>query len=237
MDLTRRQALSAAAGLGAAALAGLRAEAHGAGAPPRTPHEIVALPFDPRKLKGLSERLLTSHHDNNYAGAVKNLNKVEEQLASVTKDTPGFLVAALRERELAFANSMTLHELYFGNLGGSGAASAALQTALSSAFGGFARFEELFRATGMSLAGGSGWAILEYSFTTSDLRIFGSTSHVQSPAFAAPLLVLDMYEHAYALDYGAAAAQYLDAFMANVQWEEVTRRHDAARKAAQALKV
>jgi Fe-Mn family superoxide dismutase len=239
MDLTRRQALVAAAGLGVGAFAGSSVEAQVTETQRQVPagkHPVVALPFDPRKLKGLSERLLVSHHDNNYAGAVKNLNKVEEQLESVTKDTPGFLVAGLRERELAFSNSMTLHELYFANLGGSGAASAAMQTALSSAFGSFARFEELFRATGLSLAGGSGWAILEHSFATSDLRIVGSTNHTQGPAFAAPLLVLDMYEHAYALDYGAAAAQYVDAFMANVQWEEVTRRHERARKASQALK-
>src|SRR5215471_9613275 len=60
-------------------------------------HKVVDLPFAPGKLKGLSAAMLTSHHDNNYAGAIKNLNKVELDLAKVTKDTPGYLVAALRE--------------------------------------------------------------------------------------------------------------------------------------------
>src|SRR5687767_7001900 len=65
-------------------------------------HQIAPLPFEPAKLKGLSEKLLRSHHENNYGGAVKNLNKVEEELARVGKDTPGFLVGGLKERELTF---------------------------------------------------------------------------------------------------------------------------------------
>jgi Fe-Mn family superoxide dismutase len=242
MDLTRRQALGAIAAMGVTAATGARAgedKLPAAAARRRIAagqHEVAPLPFDAKKLRGLSERLLVSHHDNNYAGAVKNLNKVEEQLASVTKDTASFTVAGLKERELAFSNSVILHELYFANLGGDGKAGGAMQQALSDSFGSFARFEELFRATGMSLAGGSGWTILDYCFPSDDLRIYWSGNHTQSLSFGAPLLVLDLYEHAYALDYGAAAAQYLDAFVANVQWDEVSRRHERARKAAQSLK-
>jgi superoxide dismutase, Fe-Mn family len=239
MQITRREALGAL--LGSLALAGVggsaMAEERGklSGVPPGR-HEIVPLPFDPTKLRGLSERLLVSHHDNNYSGALKNLNKVEEQLATVTKDTPGFVVAGLKERELTFTNSVILHELYFENLGGDGKAAGAIAAALGDAFGSLGRFEELFRASGMSLAGGSGWTILDFSFQTSDLRIYWSGNHTQSLAFGAPLLVLDMYEHAYHIDYGAAAAQYVDAFVANVQWEAVNRRYERARKAAQALR-
>jgi len=72
-------------------------------------HSVKPLPFDPSKLRGLSERLLVSHQENNCGGAVKNLNRTEEELARVTKDTPPLLVAALKERELTFANSATLH--------------------------------------------------------------------------------------------------------------------------------
>jgi Fe-Mn family superoxide dismutase len=239
MRFTRREAIGAAAAFGSAALAGMGGavmadERHTGVAAGK--HEVVPLPFDPTKLRGLSERLLVSHHDNNYAGALKNLNKVEEQLATVTKDTPGFVVAGLKERELTFTNSVILHELYFGNLGGDGKPAGAIATALATEFGSLGRFEELFRATGMSLAGGSGWTILDFSFETGDLRTYWSGNHTQALAFGAPLLVLDMYEHAYHIDYGAAAAQYVDAFVANVQWEEVSRRYERARKAAQALK-
>jgi len=245
MGITRREAIGVFAAVGGAALAsvGGRAAAgenHEADATvqrtaagQRAP---VPLPFDPKKLRGLSERLLLSHHDNNYAGALKNLNKVDEQLASVTKDTPGFVVAGLKERELAFTNSVILHELYFANLGGDGRAAGAVEQALAASFGGFGRFEELFRATGMSLSGGSGWTVLDYSFHTDDLRIYWAGNHTQSVAFGAPLLVLDMYEHAYAIDYGAAAPQYVDAFFANVQWDEVNLRYERARKAAQAAR-
>jgi len=78
-------------------------------------HKPVPLPFNAAKLPGLSEKLLTSHHDNNYAGAVKNLNAVELELDKITRDTPGFQVAGLRERELTYANSAYLHERYFEN--------------------------------------------------------------------------------------------------------------------------
>jgi Fe-Mn family superoxide dismutase len=199
-------------------------------------HQVVPLPFDPKKIKGLSDKLLTSHHDNNYAGAVKNLNAVEAQIAALPKDAPAFVVAGLRERELTFANSKVLHELYFGNLGGDGKVSGSLGTALANAFGSLGTFESQLHATAMALAGGSGWATLQYSLHLGELRIVGSGGHVQTLAAGVPLLVLDMYEHAFALDYGAAAAKYLDAFFQTVQWDEVARRYDKALAAHKALR-
>jgi Fe-Mn family superoxide dismutase len=245
MECTRRESLFAIAGLGAAsllapgALAGTQAGEAGGAAPPRVApgaHQPVPLPFDPKRLAGLSERLLVSHHDNNYAGAVKNLNAVEGELARVTKETPGFLVAGLRERELTFTNSVILHERYFANLGGDGKPAGAVKDAIAAAFGGFPRFEELFRATALALAGGSGWTLLDLDFSTGDLRVLASRDHTQSLAFGAPLLVLDMFEHAYQMDYGAAAAKYVDAFFANVAWAEVERRHARAQAAWTALR-
>ncbi len=188
------------------------------------------LGFDPAKLKGLSEKLLTSHHDNNYAGAVKNLGKVEDDLARLKADAPPYLVAGLRERELTFRNSVTLHEAYFGNLGGDGKVAGALATALG------AKWEEGFRATAMSLAGGSGWATVCLHLGTGELVTGWAGNHTQFPAMGVPLLVLDLFEHAYALDYGAAAAKYVDAFFANLKWDEVERRYEAAKGALKALK-
>jgi Fe-Mn family superoxide dismutase len=199
-------------------------------------HAVVPLPFDPKKLTGISEKMITSHHDNNYAGAIKNLNKVEEQLGAVNKDTPGFLVGGLKERELLFSNSATLHEHYFGNLGGNGKASGPIEKRLAAAYGGFARWEEHFRAVGAALGGGSGWTILDYNFHTGDVHTYWSGNHTQTLAFGAPLLVMDMYEHAYAIDYGAAAAKYIDAFFQNINWDEVNKRLDRADKAASALR-
>ncbi len=193
------------------------------------------LPFDPTALRGLSERLIRSHHENNYTGAMKNLAKTRELLAAVTKDTPGMQVAGLMERELTFRNSVALHELYFGNLGGSGVAGGPAATRLAEQFGSLARWEELFRAAGMSLAGGSGWAVVDLDLRTNELRTYWSGHHTQSLASGLPLLVLDMYEHSYALDYGAGAAKYVDAFLSNVQWDEVNRRLELADAAARVL--
>jgi Fe-Mn family superoxide dismutase len=192
-------------------------------------HAVKPLPFDPKTLRGLSERMIVSHHDNNYAGAVKSLGKVEEELARLKPDAFPALVGGLRERALQFLNSMTLHEWYFGNLGGDGKQSGVLARALPS------NWESEFRATALSLAGGSGWVTLSLHSVTGELLTAWSGNHTQSPAGTLPLLVLDMYEHAYALDYGAAAAKYVDAFFANVRWDEVERRYERAQAAFKAL--
>jgi Fe-Mn family superoxide dismutase len=196
-------------------------------------HELKPLPFDPARLDGISEKMIVSHHQNNYGGALKNLNRTETELAQATKDTPPFVVAALKERELTFSNSVILHELYFGNLGGRGGApSGAVAKALAKAYGSVERWEEQYRATGMGLAGGSGWAILTFDFRKRDVRTYWSANHTQACAFGQPLLVLDMYEHSYAIDYGAAAAKYVDAFFKNIQWDAVERRLAAAERTA-----
>lgn len=190
---------------------------------PTANRTIKPLPFDASKLAGLSERLLTSHHDNNYAGAVKNLLKVEDALASLKPDSP--LWSGLKERALQFHNSMTLHEWYFGNLGGDGKQSGALAKTLPTTW------EQHFRSTALSLAGGSGWVTLGLHTLTGELLIGWSGNHTQALAGTLPLLVLDLYEHAYAIDYGAAAARYVDAFFTNVNWEVVERRYELAKQA------
>lgn len=239
MSLTRREALTMAAG-SAVLVAAAKGEAmaqkkKAAGSPAPIAagqHPIVPLPFDPKKLTGISEKMIVSHHENNYSGAVKNLNKVELELVQFTKDTPGFAVAGLKERELLYTNSMILHEQYFANLGGDGKASGEIEKALTAAAGTFARWEELFRAAAMSLGGGSGWVILDFNFHSGDLRTYSAGNHTQAVAFGQPLLVLDMYEHSYAMDHGASHAKYIDAFFQNVRWSEVNRRLERARKAA-----
>ena len=239
MAITRREALGAVVASGAGALwfeGGLAV----AGESPRVEPKVASfrpgqhaprkLGFDTRKLRGISEKMITSHWENNYGAAIKNLNKLEEELGRITKDTPGFLVSGLKERELTFTNSIVLHEHYFGNLGGDGQPGGAIAAALTEAYGSFGRWEESFRATGASLGGGSGWTVLDWNLHAGALRTYWSGNHTQALAFGAPLLVLDMYEHAYQMDYGAAAAKYIDAFMQNVDWQEVNRRYERTAK-------
>ena len=199
-------------------------------------HEVVPLPFAPSSLNGLSERMISSHHQNNYGGAVRNLNRAEQELSSIRVEPPPFVVAALRERELNFRNSKTLHEAYFANLGGDGRRSGDIETALGRAYGTTARWEEHIRATGMGLGGGSGWAILGFELDTGALRTFSSGNHTQVLAASVALLVMDMYEHSYQMDFGADVARYIDAFFANANWDEVNRRLERAQRASAVLR-
>jgi superoxide dismutase, Fe-Mn family len=188
-------------------------------------HEPRPLPFDPAKLSGLSERLIRSHWENNYCGAVKALNAVERRLDAMLydPDLPPYVYGDLKREELLRTGSVRLHELYFANLGGDGRPDDGIQRALSHAFGTFSRWEAEFRRTANALAGGSGWVILAVG-PEGDLHNYWAWDHTSGAPESRPLLVLDMYEHAYHLDYGAAAARYVDAFMQNVAWEIVNRR-------------
>jgi superoxide dismutase, Fe-Mn family len=131
---------------------------------------------------------------------------------------------------------LTFHEAYFGNLGGDGKPSAAIGKALTEAYGSIDTWELHFRSTAASLGGGSGWVVLGYELTTGELRTTSAINHTQSMASSFPLLAMDMYEHAYAIDYGAAAAKYIDAFIANIQWDAVNRRLEQADKMARAIR-
>ncbi len=188
-------------------------------------HEPKPLPFDPAKLPGLSERLIRSHWENNYCGALKALNVVEQRLAAMLEDPDlqPYVYGDLKREELLRTGSVRLHELYFANLGGDGKPGQAMEQILAHEFGAFSRWEAEFRRTANALAGGSGWVILAGG-PEGDLHNYWASDHTSFAAGSRPLLVLDMYEHAYHLDYGAAAARYIDAFMQNVHWEEVSRR-------------
>ena len=202
---------------------GAAARAYGAA------HEVTPLPFDPAKLKGLSAKLLTSHHDNNYAGAVKRLNLIEQQLGQMPKDAAPYQLGALKREELIATNSMILHEFYFGNLGGDGKASGPIVPLLTAAYGSLAAWEQEVRQTGLSLSGGSGWVIVSYSPHERAVHTYWAGDHTQSLAWGMPLLVMDMYEHAYAIDYGANAKSYIDAFFENLNWDAVNQRAEQAR--------
>jgi len=192
------------------------------------------LPFDPAALRGLSERLITSHHRNNYGGAVKRLNALRSELAgTVFSGAPGYALNGLKREELIASNSMLLHELYFASLGGDGQPMApAMQLALEASFGSVERWQEEFVALGKALGGGSGWVLLVFQPREGTLVNQWAADHTHALAGGVPLLALDMYEHAYHLDFGAAAAAYVDAFMANIDWARVYLRYQQAVHAA-----
>ncbi len=236
MKMSRRQAVSTiiAAGSGAVLMPLANAQT-----PSTTPapaisvprawagqHKPKPLPFDPAKIKGISEKLITSHWQNNYQGAISALNVVEQRLAMLLadKDAPGYLYADFKREELLRTGSIVLHEHYFANLGGNGKADGAALALIKQWFGSYEQWESEFRRTAQGLAGGSGWVILAHNWHTGEVHNYWAADHAHNAPFSRPLLVLDMYEHAYHIDYGSAAAKYIDAFMSNVNWEEVNRR-------------
>lgn len=201
-------------------------------------HKTKPLPFDPAKLNGISEKLIKSHHENNYNGAVGALNVIEKRLAALIadKDTPGYVYADLKREELVRSGSVVLHELYFANLGGDGKAGGEVVTAIKAAWGSYEQWEAEFRKTAAGLAGGSGWVNFALNLHTGELHNYWSWDHMHNVPTGVTLLALDMYEHSYHMDYGSAAAKYIDAFMQNVNWEEVNRRFVRAQKALAALR-
>ena len=197
-------------------------------------HQPKPLPFDPTKLNGISEKLIRSHHENNYTGAVKALNVVEQRLVALSKekDLPAYFYGDLKRQELIRTGSIVLHEKYFANLGGNGKADGNAKKLIEQWFGSYEAWEAEFKRTGNALSGGSGWTILGFNQHTRELHNYWSADHTSNAPFTVPLLVLDMYEHAYQMDYGAAAAKYVDAFMQNVNWAEVNRRVEIVGKLA-----
>lgn len=218
--LDRRALLTAAGLVGLAAAA--PAAAQTATPAPFTPQPLA---FDPKGVPGLSEKLLTSHHDNNYLGAVKRLGAIRGEFGKLDFATaPVFMINGLKREELIAWNSMILHELYFAGLGAQAAPSAGLAQALERDFGSHERWAAEFSAMGKAMGGGSGWVLLTYSRHEGRLVNTWASDHTQTLADGAPLLALDMYEHAYALDYGAAAGGYVSAFMKAMTWAEANRR-------------
>ena len=229
-ERNRRDFIVTAAGV---ALAATAADALAQGAPPKTEYAIKKLPFDPSKIKGLSEKLLTSHYENNYSGAVKRLNAITGQLAGLDFATaPVFVVNGLKREELIAANSMIIHELYFDGLGGEGDPKGALAEQITKDFGSLARWKAEFAAVGKALGGGSGWVLLAWS--PHDKRLVNSwaNDHTMTLAGGRPVLAMDMFEHAYAMDYGAKAAGYVDAFMQQIRWDNVSGLYERFSKQA-----
>ncbi|MDP3747782.1 MAG: Fe-Mn family superoxide dismutase [Phenylobacterium sp.] len=218
-----RRALLAATGLLAAALPVAAQPAAFAPKP---------LPLNPKAVPGLSEKLLISHHDNNYVGAVKRLGAIRAEFGKLDFATASmFQMNGLKREELIAWNSMILHELYFAGLAARAAPSTGLAQALERDFGSHDRWAGEFTAMGKALGGGSGWVLLTYSRHDGRLVNTWASDHTQTLADGAPLLALDMYEHAYALDYGAKAADYVDAFMNAMTWSEANRRFVSASRA------
>ena len=192
-------------------------------------YQLKQIHCRPWTLSGFSLKLIESHYENNYGGALRRLNAITEQLESLDyAKTPGHVLNGLKREELVALNSTLLHELYFASMGGEGKVGKAMTEALARDFGSVQRWRSEFSAMGYALGGGSGWVLLVFQPRDGTLVNQRSAEHTQAVAGGVPVLALDMYEHAYHLDFGAAAGDYVDAFMATVNWATTYERYQAA---------
>jgi Fe-Mn family superoxide dismutase len=195
-------------------------------------YHLTPIHCRPWTLNALSFKLIESHYENNYGGALRRLNAITEKLESLDFDkTPNYVLNGLKREELVALNSTLLHELYFASMGGEGGRpSGAMMEALTRDFGSYDRWKSEFVAMGNSLSGGSGWVLLVY--IPRDRRLINqyASEHTQSIASGIPIMALDMYEHAYHIDYGANARAYVDTFMRNLDWKAAAKRLDDAMK-------
>ncbi len=177
-------------------------------------------------MQGFSETLLKNHFTL-YQGYVTNTNKVVETLDKMLKDgkvgTPEY--AELKRRLGWEFNGMRLHELYFDNLGGKGEIDkkSALARKMTESFGSYEAWEKDFRSTGAMR--GIGWVVLYQDSVNDVLLNFWINEHdIGHPAGCAPLLVMDVFEHAFMIDYGLKKADYIEAFFKNINWSKVNVR-------------
>jgi len=197
-------------------------------------YAIAPLYCRPWTLNGITPNLIESHYENDYGSALNRLNAIAAELADLDPaTTPAPVISRLKRDEAAALNATLLHELYFASLGGDGRTPPEeMATALARDFGSVLRWRQEFMALAGALAGGSGWVLLTYVPRDGRLINQSAADHSQNIAGGIPILALDMYEHAYHLDFGANATAYVAAFMRNIDWEAVQTRYRNATKVA-----
>src|SRR5262245_41261527 len=194
-------------------------------------YQLTPIHCRPWTLSYLSIKLIESHYENDYGSALRRLNAITEQLEKLDwANTPSYVINGLKRDELAALNSKLLHELYFASMGGNGQPTEEMSAVLARDFGSVLQWKDEFVAMGNALAGGAGWVVLVY--LPSDRRLVNqyATEHSQAVAGGVPILALDMYEHAYHMDYGANARAYVDTFMRNIDWKALYARYEDAAK-------
>jgi Fe-Mn family superoxide dismutase len=195
-------------------------------------YQLQPLYCRPWLLNGLSSKLIESHYENNYGGALRRLNAITEQLEALDPaKTAGHVLNGLKRDQLIALNSTLLHEIYFASLGGDGnKVSPMLAEAIARDFGSVDRWRSEFMAMANGLGGGSGWVLLTYIPRDARLLNQYASDHSQAAAGGVPILALDMYEHSYHIDFGANAKAYVDTFMRNIDWPAVEGRYQDAVK-------
>lgn len=187
-------------------------------------------PLKYQSLEGLSEKQLKEHHDVLYAGYVKKLNEIRTKLETADRGEANAtysLYGELKREEAFAANAIRLHEHYFDNLGGDGTASGDILQMIKEDFGSVETWKEDIMAAGIAARG---WVVTAFDLSDGKLYNISCDAHNLGCIWnCVPLVVLDVYEHAYFIDYGTARKSYLEAFVKNVDFSfvnSVIARHN-----------
>ena len=176
-------------------------------------------PLKYKKLNGfLSDKQLAEHHGVLYAGYCKKIDEIREKLKTIEKDANAVYshFRALKIAESFAWMGVVLHEVYFDNLGGNGKSSGAILDLIKRDFGSFEKWLEDFKACCLS---SRGWVILAYDLNDNKLHSYICDAHNQFGIWSAiPLVVMDMYEHAYFIDYATNKKSYIEAFMNHINF-------------------
>src|SRR6185436_15566267 len=172
-----------------------------------------------KDLDGLSLKMLEQHYKL-YEGYVKKTNEIQTKVDDADKSEANVVysfIGELKRQETFAVNGMKLHEVYFGHLQGDGKPGGDLLTMIEKDFGSLDDWKAEMLATGMSARG---WAILAFDYRDNRLHIYGSDGHNVGAVWAAiPVIVLDVYEHTYFMDYGISRKDYIDSFFKNLDWK------------------
>ncbi len=198
-------------------------------------YEPKTLPFN-KSLTGISDKTIAIHHDKLYVGYVNKMNEIGLELhkfAIGEKEAAGNQtyseLRALRSGETFATNGVYLHEYYFNVLGGDGSVvpENALTKSLTEKFGSMDQFIKYFSASGMAMRG---WVVLAWDIQGQTTRVWGCDSHNQGGIWGCvPIIVLDVYEHAYFIDYGSDRAAYIVDFWKNLNWDAANALFEKAK--------
>lgn len=186
-------------------------------------NEAKKLPF--KDLKGISQKTIENHYAKLYQGYVKKWQEIQEKLKSVDRSLANATFSDFRELKLEetfAANAVILHEAYFDVLGGEGKPEGEIIKAIEKDFGSFEKWQEEFKALGQA---SRGWVILAFDFNDGKLRNYLADAHNLYAVWgSSPILVLDMYEHAYFIDFGSDKKSYIDTFFENLNWQAINKK-------------
>ncbi|MCL5733220.1 MAG: superoxide dismutase [Patescibacteria group bacterium] len=188
-------------------------------------------PLKYKELNKISAKTLEIHHDKLYVGYVNKWKEIQEKLASADKEKANATYSeyrALKAEESYAANGVILHEAYFDVLGGDGKAKGEIIEKIKEDFGSYDNWVADLKACGMSARG---WAIMAYDFNDGKLHNYTGELHNQGGIWgASPIIALDVYEHAYFIDFGSDRKSYIEAFFENLDWKAIDKKFKALKQ-------